>query len=228
MYRYAIYYAPPPGSALAAFGARWLGRDLDGGDAPAPPELAGVTVDAWRRAVAAPRRYGFHATLKPPFRMAAGRDEAALAAALEGFCRARGPVAVGKLALRVLSDFLVLAPMEAGAAARLAADCVRAFEPFRAPATAAETARRNPDRLAPSQRANLQRWGYPWAMEDFRFHLTLTGGLDEAGRARLGAEAARAVLPALAEPVTIAGLCLCGQETPDADFRALARFALGG
>ena len=229
MYRYALYYAPPP--ALAAFGARWLGRDLDGGDAPAPPELARVTAEDWRRAVAAPRRYGFHATLKAPFRLAEGRDETALAGALEAFCRARGPVPAGKLALRVLSDFLVLAPMDAepgGSLAGLAAACVRDFDPFRAPSTAAEIARRDPGRLAPSERANLERWGYPWAMEDFRFHLTLTGGLDEPGRARFGAEIARAVLPALAEAVEIAEICLCGQPAPDADFRLLRRFALAG
>ena len=231
MYRYALYYAPPPGSALAAFGARWLGRDLDGGDAPPPPELARVTAEDWRRAVAAPRRYGFHATLKAPFRLAEGHDEAALAGALEAFCRARAPVPAGKLALRMLADFLVLAPMKSepgGPVARLAADCVRDFDPFRAPSTAAETARRDPDRLAPSERANLERWGYPWVMEDFRFHLTLTGGLDEPGRARFGAEIARAVLPALAETVEIAEICLCGQNAPDADFRIVERFALRG
>ena len=73
MYRYALYYAPPPGTALAAFGARWLGRDPDGAEAPASPELARVTPGEWRRAVALPRRYGFHATLKAPFSLAEGR-----------------------------------------------------------------------------------------------------------------------------------------------------------
>ena len=221
MYRYALFYVPPAGTALAEFGARWLGRD-----ASAPPELAGVSAEDWRRAVAAPRKYGFHATLKAPFRLAEGRAGRALADALERFCRTRGPAPVGKLALRVLSDFLVLAPMETGAAADLAAECVRIFDPFRAPLTAAEIAHRRPDRLTASQTANLERWGYPYAMEDFRFHLTLTGPLDAGGRARFGAGIARAVLPAIAEPVEIAGICLCGQATPEADFVVLDRFAL--
>ena len=228
MYRYALYYVPPPGTALAAFGARWLGRDLDGGDAPAPPDLAGVTAEDWRSAVAAPRRYGFHATLKAPFRLADGRDERALADALELFCRTRGPTPVGKLALRVLSDFLVLAPMEPGAGAALAAECVRAFDSFRAPSSAEEIERRRPERLTASEKANLDRWGYPYVMEDYRFHLTLTGRLDEGGRARFGAEIARTVLPAIAEPVEIGDMCLCGQESREADFRVLRRFVLGG
>ena len=220
MYRYAIYYVPPPGTPLAAFGACWLGRDA--------PELAGVSAEDWRRAVAAPRKYGFHATLKAPFRLTAGKEEPVLADALERFCRTRGPVSVGKLALRVLSDFLVLAPMDPGAAAGLAADCLRAFDPFRAPSTAGEVERRRPDGLTASERANLDRWGYPYVMEDYRFHLTLTGPLGEADRARFGAAIARAVLPAVSEPVEIADLCLCGQQAPDTDFSVLARFALEG
>ncbi len=220
MDRYALYYVPPPETALAAFGARWLGRDA--------PGLAGVGVEDWNRAVAAPRRYGFHATLKAPFRLAEGKNEGALADALEGFCRTRGPAPVGKLALRVLSDFLVLAPMEPGAAAELATDCVRAFDPFRAPPTAEEIARRRPDRLTESEKANLERWGYPYVMEDYRFHMTLTDRLDEGGRARFGAGIAREILPAIAEPLEIADICLCGQESRDSDFRVLGRFALEG
>ena len=222
MYRYALYYVPPPDTALGAFGARWLGRD-----ASAPAGLAGVSVEDWRSAVAAPRRYGFHATLKAPFRLTEGYDERTLADALEPFCRTRAPVPVGKLALRVLSDFLVLAPMETGAASGLAADCVRAFEPFRAPSTEEEIERRRPDRLTVSEKANLDRFGYPWVMEDFRFHLTLTGPLDEAGRAGFGAAIARMALPAMAEPVEIGDVCLCGQPAPDADFRVLRRVSLG-
>ena len=221
MHRYALYYVPPPGTALAEFGARWLGRD-----GSAPPGGAGVSAEDWRRAVAAPRRYGFHATLKAPFRLAEGRDERELGEALERFCRRRGPAPVGKLALRVLSDFLVLAPLDPRAAATLAAECVSAFEDFRAPSTGAEIARRRPDRLTASQQANLKRWGYPYVFEDFRFHLTLTGPLEPGDRARFGAEIARLAVPAVAEPVDIAELCLCGQTSPEADFAVLARFAM--
>ncbi|MDE0058116.1 MAG: DUF1045 domain-containing protein [Defluviicoccus sp.] len=222
MHRYALYYVPPPGTALAAFGARWLGRD-----ACAPPEGAGVSAEDWRRAVATPRRYGFHATLKAPFRLAEGKDERTLGEALERFCRARGPAPVGKLALRVLSDFLVLAPLDPRAGAALAADCVSAFDSFRAPSTAAEIARRRPDRLTASQKAKLERWGYPYVFEDYRFHLSLTGPLESGDRARFGAHIARMALAAIAEPVEIAEICLCGQTSPDADFVVLARFALG-
>ena len=60
--RYAIYFAPPPGSLFHTLGSRWLGRDAFTGEQleqPAEPGLSAVTGD--------PRRYGFHATMKPPF-----------------------------------------------------------------------------------------------------------------------------------------------------------------
>jgi len=36
--------------------------------------------------------------------------------------------------------------------------------------------------LTSRQREHLDRWGYPYAMQDFRFHMTLTGRLDAARR----------------------------------------------
>jgi 2'-5' RNA ligase len=36
--------------------------------------------------------------------------------------------------------------------------------------------------LTPRQREHLERFGYPFVMEDFRFHMTLTGRLDAERR----------------------------------------------
>ena len=66
--RYAIYYLPPAG-ALADFGARWLGWDVRRGAAAVQLDLPGL-----RDATEAPRKYGFHGTLKPPFRLAEGQE----------------------------------------------------------------------------------------------------------------------------------------------------------
>jgi hypothetical protein len=64
---------------------------------------------------------------------------------------------------------------------RLAADVTREFDSFRAPLTPEDRARRNPEKLTPRQCEYLDRWGYPYVMEEFCFHMTLTGRLD-AGR----------------------------------------------
>ncbi len=70
--RYAIYFSPPARSPLATLGASWLGHNCDNGTAIEPPRLAGISSEAQAALTRAPRRYGFHATLKPPFHLAPG------------------------------------------------------------------------------------------------------------------------------------------------------------
>ena len=70
--RYALYFAPAAGSAWDRFGASWLGRSAHTGVSLAQPEIRGLDAARFRALTGAPRRYGFHATLKPPFRLAAG------------------------------------------------------------------------------------------------------------------------------------------------------------
>jgi hypothetical protein len=56
----------------------------------------------------------------------------------------------------------------------LAAEVVERFDDFRAPMTRAELARHDHASLTPRQRELLKRWGYPYVLDEFRFHLTLT------------------------------------------------------
>src|SRR5260221_9392474 len=144
--RCAIYWAPPAASALAVFGARWLGRDAERGAVPQGDGLAlpPGTDPAWLATVTAdPRHYGLHATLKPPFRLADGRSRDDLAAALGRFAVASAPVSGPPLVLRRLGRFLALVPDgPAPAIQALAARLVSDFGGFRAPPSAAELARR--------------------------------------------------------------------------------------
>ena len=71
MQRWAVYWAPPPDSALARFGAAWLGRDAAGGEDPKRPALPGIGAAEAEALTAAPRFYGLHGTLKPPFALTA-------------------------------------------------------------------------------------------------------------------------------------------------------------
>ena len=77
--RYGIYVVPK--AALYRAGADWLGWDSETGRAAPQPALDGLP-ESPAALTASPRRYGFHGTIKPPFRLAAGTDPAALAAAL--------------------------------------------------------------------------------------------------------------------------------------------------
>ena len=188
--RYAIYYAPAHASDLDGFGAGMLGYDaFAGDDLPFPEEVARETPD-WRDLTADPRKYGFHATLKAPFALAPDKTEAELFAACSTFATTPRTIPVIQPVVGSISGFIAVIPAEPPRdLIRLAADCVTEFDSFRAPLTEADRARRNPSQLTQTQRDHLDRWGYPYVMDDFRFHMTLTG--------RLGSERRDSVLAML-------------------------------
>ena len=176
--RYAIYYAPAQTSDLDRFGASLLGYDAFGcHDLPFPADVLQAAPD-WQELTADPRKYGFHATLKAPFRLALDKTEAELLAASSAFAATPRAIPIIKPVVGSISGFIAVTPAEPPSELiQLAANCVTAFDSFRAPLTDADRARRNPSRLTPQQREHLDRWGYPYVMDDFRFHMTLTGRL---------------------------------------------------
>jgi putative phosphonate metabolism protein len=178
--RYAIYYASAPGSALDRFGAAMLGYDAYGGcDLPFP---GGVPPD-WRDLTEDPRKYGFHATLKAPMTLADGKTEADVTAACEAFAGAPRPIPIIEPVVDSISGFIAVIPATPSAELQqLAAEATREFDSFRAPLTPEDRARRNPAKLSPRQCDYLDRWGYPYVMEEFRFHMTLTGRLEASRR----------------------------------------------
>ena len=160
--RYAIYYAPAPGSGLDRFGATLLGYDaFTGDDLPFPEGVLQATPD-WRGLTGDPRKYGFHATLKAPMSLAPGRTEAELISTCEAFAAMPRAIPLIIPVVGSISGFIAVIPAEPPAELmRLAADCVTEFDSFRAPLTEADRARRNPSQLTPRQREHLDRWGYP-------------------------------------------------------------------
>jgi putative phosphonate metabolism protein len=222
--RYALYWAPSAGSALAIFGAQWLGRDAETGAALASPlsvEDQALTAD--------PRRYGLHATLKPPFALAADVTIDDLEQALVGFAASRAPVALGRLALTDLKGFLALCPPTRVPALHDLADaCVRDFDRFRAPPSEAELAKRRAARLSSAQDTYLQAWGYPYVFDQFQFHVTLTERLDPATRARFEADLASRLPTVLAESQSIDDIALFEEPAAGAPFVIRRRFKLCG
>ncbi|HEY7844148.1 MAG TPA: DUF1045 domain-containing protein [Bradyrhizobium sp.] len=184
--RYAIYYAPAQGAALDQFGAGMLGYDAWTGAAlPFPADVVDEVPD-WREVTEDPRKYGFHATLKAPISLANGETESNLLLACADFAGETRRIPVITPVVSPISGFIAVIPADRSSELeQLAADCVRAFDSFRAPLTADDRARRNPSRLTPRQVEYLERWGYPYVMEEFRFHMTLTGRLDETRRERV-------------------------------------------
>lgn len=222
--RYAIYYAPPAASTLWRRASDWLGRDAVTGEAraqPALPGLEGVDVAAL---TADPRGYGFHATLKAPFELAPGCDEAELFAAAAAFARRLVPFEA-RIAPAALGRFLAFRLQDGEREmAALHDACVRAFEPFRAPLAEADLRRRRKAPLTPEQDARLLQWGYPYVFEDFRFHMTLTGAIaDEALRGRV-LDVLQAHFAADSGPHRFGGVAVFRQPDRDAPFEVAQRF----
>jgi ribose 1,5-bisphosphokinase len=229
--RYALYYAPEPGSAWWRFGSAWLGRCAAVGSALAQPPIDGVDAELVKALAETPRRYGFHATLKPPFRLARGASLAALAQALERFCARQTAIRLPALEVAELDDFLALVPSAKDARVdALAAACVRGLDRFRAPPAAAELQRRRAAGLSPREDSLLQRWGYPYVLDRFRFHFSLTGSLRKAPPRAVTAlrSAADAAVAALADDALVLdSICIFEEPAAGADLRIVHRARFG-
>ncbi|MFZ5962383.1 DUF1045 domain-containing protein [Thalassococcus sp. BH17M4-6] len=219
--RFGIYYLPPDGP-LAAFGAGWLGWDVVRGAAAKQPDLPDI-----EDVTATPRKYGFHGTLKPPFRLAPGMSQQALEEAIAALVAVCAPAHCDGLTLTPLGRFLALtATGDASGIGRVAADCVRDLDRFRAAPTDAELARRRKSGLTARQEAMLTAWGYPYVIEEFRFHMTLTGRLP---RDRIGhwQDTLADHLPPLPAPFALDAVALVG-ERADGCFELIRRYPLAG
>lgn len=225
--RYAIYFAPPADSSLWRFGCAVLGYDAYSGRDVPPIALPDVTGPELEEATVAPRRYGFHATLKAPFRLRGQASEADLLAACRHFGESRTAFSLSGLEVAALGPFLALVTCEQEPALHeLAAEAVTAFEPFREPASEAETRRRREAGLSVRQDDHLRCYGYPYIFADFVFHMTLTGALDAELRTRLKAGLARRHRD-VTEPVLVDAICLFRQGASTERFRLVRRFPFG-
>ncbi|MFO7759748.1 MAG: DUF1045 domain-containing protein [Roseovarius sp.] len=212
--RYAIYFTPPDGD-LADLGAAWLGWDSATGQPVRAPDLPDLPAPA-HEITGTARRYGLHATLVAPFRLAGGRTEAALLDAFTRFCKGADPVTLDGLEIAAMGRFLALVPEGCtGALDALAARAVQTFGAVRAPLDAATLARRRTASLTPDQDANLVRWGYPYVMSAFRFHITLTGKRPRSELPAIRQAIARHLMPAVPRPFPVDALSLMGEDAQD-------------
>ncbi|WGS01153.1 DUF1045 domain-containing protein [Bradyrhizobium sp. ISRA443] len=222
--RYAIYYAPSPDSPLHRFGATLLGYDAASGDDLPFPN--GVTPD-WHEVTQDPRKYGFHATLKAPFTLADGKREGDLIGASAAFAGRARRIPVIEPAVGAISGFIAVIPARrSDDLQQLAADCVTDFDAFRAPLTPEDRARRKPEKLSARQCEHLDRWGYPYVMEEFRFHMTLTGRLSDERRGPIMAWLRERFATLGLTALVIDRLVLFKQDDAASRFRIIASWPL--
>ena len=223
-FRVAVYYAPDSDDPLWTAGCRWLGRDPESGETFEPPEAvtdAGLIAD--------PSSYGFHGTLKPPMRLAAGHGYEAFLEAVRSFAQGLKPFAMPPLSVQNLHGFLAVREAEPSPELQAVADvAVASLDSWRASPGEAELARRRKAGLSAPEEAMLTRWGYPYVFQLWRFHLTLTRKLDEAEMARLKPAAEAFFAAALTRPRRFDSLAVYTQPASGAPFDLSARIPLGG
>ena len=223
--RYAIYVLPSPETEWVRFCTAWLGWDAATGQAVPHPEVDGIDISA---ATEVPRRYGLHATMKPPFRLKDRQSLEGLQEACALLAQKQPPVTLTGLRIAPLGRFLALVPDgDTEAINALAASCVCDLDNFRAPLSESELARRHTARLTPPQAKNLIRWGYPHVMDAFRFHITLSGKLNKTKLREIHSLLDTRLPPILPTPFEICDLALVG-AAEDGRFRLLRRYTLGG
>jgi hypothetical protein len=222
--RYAVYFVPNPETQLYRFGAEVLGFDCyTGGDVDHEPE-PGTSRAEWSDLTREPRTYGFHATLKAPFHLAPDYVETDLVEAFWTFSAKPQRALSITPSIEFLEHFVAIVPrQEVPDVDAFATTCVSAFDRFRAQMTSQGRARRLRHKVSARQIANIDRWGYPYVFEDFRFHMTLTGPVpwDQRPpvlsflRARFSALCGEASIP-------IDHIALLRQDTPTARFRVIS------
>lgn len=179
-FRYAVYFCPAPDSDWGIAGAQWLGRCAITGKTSQQLEISGIDSELFRSLTSDPKRYGWHATLKAPFKLAPEHEVGDLLLKLHQLAKSLKPFDLPKLEVSSVGGFLSLRPKiasdELDAAAAM---CVRDLQSFSLPLTEKElTRRRNKAELTPEQDKLLVDWGYPWVLDEFNFHFSLTGSLD--------------------------------------------------
>jgi hypothetical protein len=204
--RAALYWVPALDDELYALGSAWLGRDAETGAAVPQPCVQGIEAFT-----AEPRRYGLHATLRPPMRLATGWEE---------FCEAAyhvaascSPFALPALMICDVGGFLALREAAPCPGLQALADrCVRGTERHRLRAGADELTRRRAAGLTPRQDELLQTFGYPYVLDEWFFHITLTTRLTGAEMARIRPIAEAYFAPVLACARLVQDICICTQS----------------
>ena len=216
--RYAIYYIPD--LPLFQIGSDWLGwNSITGQDTLLSADHHRITDR--------PRKYGFHATVKPPFSLASNSTLGELQNAFHAFCATVSPAAGGTLKISRLGRFLAMTQdVQSNEVTELAASTVSHFDKFRAPQSDQDIEKRRQRRLTPEQDALMLRWGYPYVMQEFKFHMTLTGPLQNDEIDTIKHDANTRFQEFLGQPLKIASLALLGEDSDSGRFHVINKLSL--
>jgi len=230
-FRHAAYFAPAPKSQAWDLGSQWLGRCAHQGVSLEQPQIGNFNVELFEKLTRTPRLYGWHATLKAPFEL---NSKARPEELHDAFAQlARSTVSAFHLPLKLveMGDFLALVPSQSSPELqKFAEDCVQQLHTLALPLSEAELQRRTGTGLTARQTALLLEWSYPFVMDQFQFHMTLSGSLknvDPLLRLDLKTAAQEWFAPLLQHGIAIDAVTWFSQDHPKGNFRWVDRFELG-
>ena len=229
-HRHAAYFSPAPGSIAWDLGSQWLGRCAQSDRLLPQPSMTGISPANFQRLTQAPRRYGWHATLKAPFSLAENIEPTQLQASFAQVAATASAPIVLDVEVAQIGNFLALVPVRRNQDLHALADhCVQHLHPCAAPLPQSELARRSQGGLSQRQERMLEQWGYPHVMEEFQFHMTLTGpliSLSASECSELVAHARQWFAPLRSQGLHVDGVSWFVEPIAGGNFRYLERFAL--
>ena len=179
--RVAIYFLPKKNSSLENFGKNLLGRDINKKKKISLTRRQkyfinrGFTYfDELKDYCEVPAKYGFHATLKAPFRLKRNVKTKNFYDVISHIAAQHSRFKIQGLKIVYSKKFTFITSRKPNKLLiNLENDLVKHLDTFRAELNKTEIKKRIPDSLTFKQNKYLKEWGYPFVFDQFKFHMTL-------------------------------------------------------
>ena len=179
--RVAIYFLPKKNSSLENFGKNLLGRDINKKKKISLTRRQkyfinrGFTYfDELKDYCEQPAKYGFHATLKAPFRLKRNVKTKNFYDVISHIAAQHSRFKIKGLKIVYSKKFTFITSRKPNKLLiNLENDLVKHLDTFRAELNKTEIKKRIPDSLTFKQNKYLKEWGYPFVFDQFKFHMTL-------------------------------------------------------
>ena len=179
--RVAIYFLPKKNSSLENFGKNLLGRDINKKKKISLTRRQkyfinrGFTYfDELKDYCEEPAKYGFHATLKAPFRLKRNVKTKNFYDVISHIAAQHSRFKIKGLKIVYSKKFTFITSRKPNKLLiNLENDLVKHLDTFRAELNKTEIKKRIPDSLTFKQNKYLKEWGYPFVFDQFKFHMTL-------------------------------------------------------
>ncbi len=177
--RYAIYYVPSENSELDLFGKCWLGWDPYKGEETTKSDLSKLpSFKKFSSLVLTPKQYGFHGTIKAPFKLKNEYTYNDLENKVREISKQIHSFYFDQLIIEKLGNFIGLIPTNNLKVNAVSNKFVEELDYLRDELSESEIKKRKPHKLTSNQKQMLFKWGYPYVFDEFKFHLTLTSKLN--------------------------------------------------